>query len=77
MPRYFFHAEDGRLFCDQEGADLVDAAEAQGEALKVFTEILRDSPELFTDQQRLQLNVADESGAVLYRLEVNGKARPI
>ena len=77
MPRYFFHAEDGQLFCDEQGAELSDAGAARDEAVKVFSEILRDSPELFTDQQRLQLNVADETGAILYRLEVNGTPRPI
>lgn len=76
MPRFFFHAEDGHLFCDPEGAELpsVDAARAEG--VRVFSEVLRDAPDRFLEEERFRLHVTDAKGQVVYQLDLNGGQVP-
>lgn len=44
MPRFYFHIDDGLLsFRDQEGIDLSDFTSAKAEAVRVLSELLKDS----------------------------------
>lgn len=68
MPRYFFHIEDGHSFRDEEGTVLPDIYTAQGEAVRLSGEVLRDLGAKFWDGTEWRLTVTDEGGAVLFVL---------
>ena len=71
MPRFFFHTEDDGPHRDEEGAILPDAASAEGEALKVLGELLKDAPGAFWRAGGLTLRVADEHDLTILTLEVS------
>ena len=56
MPRYFFHAPDGR---DEEGVDLPDDAAAKATARQTFGQMIADQS---VDVSSAYLHVMDESG---------------
>ncbi|MDB5426484.1 MAG: hypothetical protein JWR47_3116 [Phenylobacterium sp.] len=76
MPRYFFHTEDGRRFPDEEGTELADAAAARDEAAAIFGELLKERPQDLWRGGGLRLTVTDETGLILYVLDMNAVASP-
>lgn len=78
MPRFYFHAEDGRCFPDPEGSELANLAVAKDVGLKVFGEILQQEPGLFWPTQLFKLHVSqtrDPADAV-YTFALQGAVGP-
>jgi hypothetical protein len=66
MRRYFFHLEDGNIETDQEGTELEgDRQSLVAEAISLMAHTLRDRPEKLTDEDDVQIRVADEQGMTL------------
>lgn len=76
MPRYFFHVADGKALIDEEGTELPDIYTAQGEAIRMSGEILRETGAKFLNNIEWRLDVADESGKVLFRLRFSAEEAP-
>jgi hypothetical protein len=70
MARYYFHAEDGRCFEDEEGIELPDMKTAAATALKVLAEHLQSSPGDFWKHDILQVHLTDARGLKLLTLSV-------
>ncbi|HEX8225015.1 MAG TPA: hypothetical protein VF605_14445 [Allosphingosinicella sp.] len=76
MPRFHFHVEDGRSYSDDEGAELADAAAARAYALRYFGHMLESSQVSVWNGNDLRMEVADESGLVLFSLYLVGIDSP-
>lgn len=76
MPRYFFHLHDGREQPDLVGTELADVYAAQATAIKYSGEILRDMGARFWDATEWRLEVADETGRVLFVLRFSAEETP-
>ena len=70
MPRYFFNTVDGRRYPDEDGTDLPDVAAARARATRMAGELLKEQPEELWDTGELRVEVVDEAGANILRLEV-------
>ena len=68
MPRYFFHVIDGHDIPDPDGTELPDRSAARAQALRASGEILRDMGQDFWDETKWRMEVADESGELLFVL---------
>ncbi len=71
MPRFFFHSEDGSLVHDEEGTELADTGAARVEAVRLSGALLIDRPQALWESTRWRLLVTDESGLILFTIEVN------
>ena len=71
MPRYFFHTEDHVLIYDQEGCDCADDQAARAEAVRRFASTIASRPEDVWDGARWRMIIADETGRVLWSLELH------
>ena len=76
MPRYYFTAEDGTCYPDEEGCDLPDAKAAASMAIKVLAEHLLHAPEHFAEHDCLLLHVTNDAGLRLLTLTVTGTYSP-
>ena len=70
MPRYFFNTDDGHAFSDEEGTELADLTATRLAAIQLTGQILKDEKEAFWRTGEWHLHVSDESGSVLFRLDV-------
>jgi len=70
MARYFFNTVDGRRYPDEEGAELRDLAAVRAKATRLMGELLKEQPEDLWRTGRLQVEVADEAGAVVLTVDV-------
>lgn len=77
MPRFFFHVHDGASFIDREGTDLVDWREAQQEAIRLAGQIIGDNAKRMKLGEDWLLEVTNESGLVLFRLDFHISASPV
>src|SRR5690348_8784452 len=68
MPRYFFHVHDGAAIRDEEGTQLPDSIAARTEAVKLSAALLAERAEAFWNDDEWSLEVADETGLVLFSL---------
>lgn len=75
MPRYFFHVFDGVSARDDVGTDLPDVYAAQEQAIRTAGEILRDMGARFWNDTEWRLEVAGESGRVLFVLRFAAEER--
>jgi hypothetical protein len=72
MPRYFFHVRDGDSFSpDIEGQELPDLEAARREGISANREILGERLLHGGSLDSRQLQIADESGAVLITLKTD------
>jgi hypothetical protein len=71
MPRFFFNIYAERPNLDTEGDELPDSDTARRAAIRTVCEILEDSD--VTPGREWRLEVADESGKVLYVIRVNAE----
>ena len=71
MPRYFFNTRNGHNFPDHEGTDLDDLSAARLAALRFAGEILKEEGEDFWRTSEWHLDVSDESGSVLFSVDVS------
>lgn len=69
MPRYFFNIKD-QPAPDKEGTALADLSAVRLAALELTGETLKHEGEAFWRTGRWHLDVSDESGAVLFSIEV-------
>ena len=73
MPRYFFHMEGGP---DDLGIELPSIAEAKQEAVRYVSGLLSDSAATFWDSAVMTVNVADDTGLILFSLTICGSDAP-
>jgi hypothetical protein len=76
MPRYHFHVEDGQSYRDDKGAELADSEAARAYALRYFGHMLESSRCSVWDGNDVRMEVADESGLVLFALYLVGIDSP-
>lgn len=71
MPRYFFNTNGLGSFSDQDGSELADLQAACSEASRLAGEILKYEGEAFWQIREWHLDVSDESGSVLFSLDIS------
>ena len=71
MSRYYFNTVDGRRYPDEDGTDLPDLEAVRRKATRVIAELLKERPSEFWDTGHLSVEVADETGAVIMKVEVS------
>jgi hypothetical protein len=76
MPRYFFHTEDGTSHLDEDGLELPNHRAAQIEALKTLGQLLNDESSEVLDGHGLKLIVTDNSGLILFVLDLSAVTAP-
>jgi len=76
MPRYHFHAEDGRSLPDPEGLDLPNDRAAEVAAVRYLAELLDTYPELLWDTRSLQVTVTSDTGLTLFTLDLGAIISP-
>lgn len=76
MPRFYFHIVGKVGDRDTEGTELPSAAYAKREGLKLIGSMLNDG---FYDTQgaALLLEITDESGLVLFHIDVTARDTPV
>ena len=71
MSRYYFNTVDGRRYPDEDGTDLPDLEAVRRKATRVIAELLRERPSELWDTGHLSVEVADEAGVVIMKVEVS------
>lgn len=71
MPHFRFNVYDGVALPDLSGRDFADLAEAQAEALRLAGELMRDGATARRLGGDWRIEVADETGRVLFRLDLS------
>ena len=71
MPRFYFHIRDGRDQFDMDGIELPDEATAQVEAIRLTGAVLRDETKHVIRAPSWTMDVTDETGRPVYRVDVN------
>lgn len=66
MPRYFFHAADGRRDRDSTGVELADHASARAEAIRFAGAVLTDEPEVLWEGGPFRIEVTDAAQHLLF-----------
>jgi len=69
VPRYYFHVFDGADYIDREGTELPDWDAARTEAIRFAGEILKDEAKRVGLGENWHLQVTDETGLTLFRLD--------
>lgn len=70
MPRYYFHAEDGRPLPDEAGTELPDLAAVRRTALTTLTEMAHALRAELWRHRSLRITVTDEAGLTLMSLDL-------
>jgi hypothetical protein len=76
MPRFYFHVHDGVSELDREGTELPDWEEARLEAIRQTGAILRDEAWHIALGEDWRMEVTDERGLLLFRLDFTVVASP-
>lgn len=69
MPRFYFNVYDGVTILDEEGTEFPTWKEARLGAIQAVGEILKNSPERIALGEDWRMEVTDETGLVLFRLD--------
>jgi hypothetical protein len=69
MPVYHFNVRDGANIPDPDGTELPDLRAARVEAVKLAGRLLMDEPDTFWEGSDWHLEVTDDSGIALFRLD--------
>jgi hypothetical protein len=69
VPRYFFNVFDGRSPCDDVGTELPGPDQARREAIRLAGQIISEDPQRIVLGAGWYLEVRDERGALLTRLD--------
>ena len=69
MPRYFFNVYDDRKLIDEEGTVLPNWRVAQAVAIRYAGELLQSEAERLKAGEDWHLEVTDETGLILFRLD--------
>jgi hypothetical protein len=76
MPLFRFHVEDGQSYQDDQGAELPDTQAARAYALRYFGNMLESAHCSVWDGNEVRMEVADESGLILFALYLIGIDSP-
>jgi hypothetical protein len=76
MPRFFFNVYDGIDAPDREGTDLPDWSAGREEAIRLAGELLRDSAKQMALGEDWRMEVTDEAGLILFRLDFTVMTSP-
>ena len=76
MPRFHFHTEDGGVYPDEDGIELVGMSDARIQSVRMLGEILKEQPDKFWDDGSLTLTVTDDRGLVLFVLDASATLAP-
>ena len=71
MPRFHFNIFDGTSTLDPEGTELADWQVARLEAIRLVWEVLRDEAARVAIGEDWRMEVTDDTGLVLFRLDFN------
>ena len=71
MPRFYFHIHDGRDQFDMDGTELPDEATAHVEAIRLTGAVLRDEAKRVIGAPSWTMDVTDETGRPVYRVDVS------
>jgi hypothetical protein len=77
MPRYFFHVFDGKALRDREGTELPDYNHARREAISYAGKLLDDDASRIGLGEDWHMEVVDEVGLILFRLDFFVTASPV
>lgn len=69
MPRFHFNVYDGVTLLDNHGTDLDSWEEARLEAIVLTGHLLKDHPKRIALGEEWRMEVTDENGLVLFRLD--------
>lgn len=78
MPRFHFNVYDGRDTIDKDGSELLDDREARREAIRLSGAILEETGDKLQLGEEWCMEVTDDAGSLLFRLEftiVEGPAK--
>ncbi|MCK1598054.1 hypothetical protein [Bradyrhizobium sp. 164] len=75
MPRYFFHVHDVEPSSDRHGEDLPDDEAAWREATSFAGQLFKDIDGRFRPGQAWSLEVTDEAGKPIYRIQITSKGQ--
>lgn len=76
MPRFHFNVYDGLSQLDREGQELAGWEEARLEAIRLAGAILRDEAKRIALGEDWRMEVTDETGLVLFRLDFTVMGSP-
>ena len=77
MPVYHFNVKDGSEIPDPDGTELPDLHTARKEAVKLAGRLLLDDPETFWEGSEWHVEVTDDSGLLLFRLDFMATEAPV
>ena len=70
MPRYFFHAKDGTLLCDEAGTLLDDLEAAKAHAAQYLSESLNHNSDRIWETGHFTVTATDHRGLTLFTLDL-------
>jgi hypothetical protein len=76
LPRYHFIVHDGTNLDDPDGTELPDLLTARIEAVRLAGGLLSDSPAKFWSSSQWEIEVRDDHGVSLFRLDVIARDEP-
>ncbi|WP_046867453.1 DUF6894 family protein [Microvirga massiliensis] len=72
MARFYFHLVGAHdVIPDKDGLEVGSLAETLAEVLKAIEELRRDNPSTSTEWRGWRLDVADQSGAVAFSINLD------
>ncbi len=74
--KYYFHTENGHSHADSKGTELPNDAQACVEAARILSDMLRDKPEAFCEDDDFAIRVTDGLGLVLFTLNLSRTVSP-
>ncbi|QGY01566.1 hypothetical protein MMSR116_06345 [Methylobacterium mesophilicum SR1.6/6] len=77
MPRYHFNVHDGVDVPDPTGADFADWQTARVEAIRRVGVIFKDEPQRIALGEDWRMEVTDETGLILFRLDFSSSEAPV
>lgn len=77
MPRFHFNVYDGRTTIDQVGTDLDNLSEAKLEAISLAGRMISEKFEHICSCAEWRLEVADDQGLVMIRLDFSVVMSPV
>lgn len=76
MPHFHFNVFDGVTVLDAEGVELASLDEARTEAIALAGQMLKDYPERVRSDEEWRIEVINDTGLLLFRLDFTVSASP-
>jgi hypothetical protein len=77
VPIFHFNVRDGSEIPDPEGTELPDIRSARNEAVKLAGRLLLDEPDKFWEGSEWHVEVTDDAGLILFRLDFTATEAPV